>query len=145
MLTHAEFRSDAFPAYEGEEAEINPGRYGKRLGEFLKSGLEQAGRATGDLFAEDWGWVLLIENPELQLSLGIGNYEEYEDGFLVFIEPSKPKIRKFPKLWKAIDVRDTVVALQRQVDRILRESPEIRDLKWWSPAIAGLRVAYKRS
>jgi hypothetical protein len=28
MKTHVEFRSDAFPPYDDEEYEINPGRYG---------------------------------------------------------------------------------------------------------------------
>lgn len=35
MKTHVEFRSDKFSAYEGEEEEINPGIWGKRLVEYL--------------------------------------------------------------------------------------------------------------
>jgi len=36
MKTHVEFRSSAFPAYENEEEEINPGLWGRRLAEHLK-------------------------------------------------------------------------------------------------------------
>ena len=43
MKTHVEFRSDMFPQYEGEEDEINPGRYGKRVAEFLVRGLKEKG------------------------------------------------------------------------------------------------------
>jgi hypothetical protein len=43
MKTHVVFRSNAFPPYDGEEEEINPGRYGKRLAEFLVDGLKQKG------------------------------------------------------------------------------------------------------
>lgn len=55
MLSHAEFSSTAFPAYPGEENEINPGRFGKRLAEFLKAKLEASGTSTKDLAMEDWG------------------------------------------------------------------------------------------
>ena len=40
MKTHIEFKSSAFPAYEGEDEEINPGRWGRRLAEYIKSKLE---------------------------------------------------------------------------------------------------------
>jgi hypothetical protein len=42
MQTHLEFRSTEFPAYPHEE-EINPGRFGKRLAEFLVAQLPRAG------------------------------------------------------------------------------------------------------
>jgi hypothetical protein len=35
LQTHVEFRSDRFPSCEGEEEEINPDLWGKRLAEFL--------------------------------------------------------------------------------------------------------------
>ncbi len=38
MLTHMEFRSDRFPPYEGEEQQVNPGLWGKRLAEFPSEG-----------------------------------------------------------------------------------------------------------
>ena len=35
MKTQVEFRSAKFPPYEGEQEEINPGLWGKRLAEYL--------------------------------------------------------------------------------------------------------------
>jgi hypothetical protein len=35
METHVEFRSNRFPPYDGEEEQINPGLYGKRLAGFF--------------------------------------------------------------------------------------------------------------
>jgi len=35
MRTHVEFTSTAFPAYPGEDQEINSGIFGKRLAEFF--------------------------------------------------------------------------------------------------------------
>ena len=97
MLSHVELRSNAFPAYESEAEEINPGRFGKRLAEFLIEGLKKRGQPVGDLIAEDWGWEIPIENAEFRLWVGVGNHEEYPDGFMCFIEPHKEYVRKFFK------------------------------------------------
>jgi hypothetical protein len=70
LLTHVEFRSDRFPPYDGEEEQVNPGLWGKRLAEFLREGLRTAGIATEDPFAEDWGWVLPAVNETFPLWIG---------------------------------------------------------------------------
>ena len=129
MKTQVEFRSDKFPAYENEEQEINPGRYGKRLAEFLATGLRSHGFETEELIAEDWGWVVPIKNDGFKLWIGCGNYEEYPDGFLCFIEPHTPLIRK---LFKKIDTQSRVEALQKAMDAVLSESAGIRDKRWWT-------------
>jgi hypothetical protein len=127
MLTHVEFRSTAFPPYEGESEEINPGRFGKRLGEYLSAELRARGEHVGELFAEDWGWVVPIENAAFNLWVGVGNYEEYSDGFLCFIEPHKEYVRK---LWKKIPTRERIEALQRKIAEALQSHPKVRDVKW---------------
>jgi hypothetical protein len=129
MKTHVEFRSDKFPAYDSEDEEINPGRYGKRVAEFLAAGLPSHGFEPEAVTAEDWGWVVPIKNDDFKLSIGCGNYEEYPDGFLCFIEPHVPVIRK---LFKNIDTQAHVEALQRAIDAVLSNSAGIRDKKWWS-------------
>jgi hypothetical protein len=127
MLTHVELRSTAFPPYERESEEINPGRFGKRLAEYLSAELRTRGEHVGELFAEDWGWVVPIENAAFNLWVGVGNYEEYSDGFLCFIEPHKEFVRK---LWKKISTRERIEALQRRIAEALRSHPEVRDVKW---------------
>ena len=97
MLTHVEFQSAEFPPLETEFEEINPGRYGKRLADFLFEGLKNEGEPVEEPIPEDWGWVIPIENPAFSLWIGVGNYEEYPNGFLCFIEPHKEFVRK---LWK---------------------------------------------
>ena len=99
MQTHVEFRSDRFPAYDGEEQQVNPGRWGRRLAEFLRDNLRKEGFQAQELVAEDWGWMLPIENDQFPLWIGCGNYEEYADGFLCFIEPHTPFVRRL--LWPA--------------------------------------------
>ena len=129
VLTHLEFRSDRFPPYEGEEDLVNPGLYGKRLAEFLRDELRKEGFEASEPFAEDWGWVVPVRNPEFHLWIGCGHYQEYPDGFLCFIEPHKPFIRRF---FKKIDTSVRISALQSALDRILSEDSGVRAKRWWT-------------
>lgn len=129
MQTNVEFRSDRFPAYDGEEEQINPGRWGRRLAEFLRDNLRKEGFQTEELVAEDWGWMLPIKNDEFRLWIGCGNYEEYPDGFLCFIEPHTPFVRR---LLRRIDTRERVASLQRAMDTILSDAAGVREKRWWT-------------
>ena len=130
METHVEFRSDRFPPYEGEEDDINPGRYGKRLAEFLQKGLNARGFATESPIARDWGWIVPIENREFALWIGCGNYDEYpDDGFLCFIEPHTPTIRRW---FRRIDTSARVAELRNAIDALLSAEPGVRGKRWWT-------------
>ena len=47
MKTQVEFRSAKFPPYEGEEEQINPGLWGKRLAEYLVQEAIREGNQDG--------------------------------------------------------------------------------------------------
>ena len=127
MLTYVEFKSPAFPPYDGESEEINPGRFGKRLAEYLSAELGRRGEQVGEHFTEDWGWVVPIENAGFALWIGVGNYDDYPDGFLCFIEPHTENVRR---LFKKIPTRERIEALQRNIHAALVAHPDIRDVKW---------------
>ncbi len=129
MRTHVEFRSAKFPPYEGEEKQVNPGLWGKRLAEYLSQRLRAAGVPTGEIYAEDWGWAIPLQNDAFPMWIGCGHYQEYPDGYLVFIEPSKPVIRK---LLKKIDTTADVARVADAIDKILASDPEIQGLRWWN-------------
>jgi len=132
MQTHLEFRSTAFPAYPGEEEEINPGRYGKRIAEFLASELPRYGFEVARVGAEDWGWRIDLRHDDaFPLWIGCGNYEEFEDGFLCFIEPSQPFVRQW---LKRIPTSETVERLASALEQIVRQSGKSHDLRWWTEA-----------
>jgi hypothetical protein len=61
--------------------------------------------------------------------IGCGHYQEYPNGYLVFVQPSKPLIRK--GLFKKIDTTTDVERVTKAIDEILNADPEIRDFKWW--------------
>src|SRR4051812_23851980 len=103
MLTHVEFKSDDFLPYDSEQYEVNAGRWGKRLADFLTSDLNQHGFRASQPIAEDWGWVVRIENNNFPLWIGCGNYGD--DGFLCFIHPRKPKIWRW---FRRVDTTEKV-------------------------------------
>jgi hypothetical protein len=128
MRTHLEFRSAAFPACEGEEEEINPGRFGRRLARFLASELPGHGYEVAGLGAEDWGWRIDLRNERFPLWIGCGNYEDYEDGFLCFIEPSRPHVRRS---FRRISTAGEVERLATTLEKIIAATGTARDLRWW--------------
>lgn len=129
MRSHVEFHSTEFPAYPGEEDEINPGRFGKRLAEFLAEQLPRRGFSVRGIGAEDWGWQIELENAAFPLWIGCGNYEEGENAFLCFIEPSKPVLRKW---FKTIETAKVVERVASALEAILLSSGKVSSLKWWT-------------
>lgn len=84
MKTQAEFRSNKFPPYDGEQEEINSGC----LAEYLQKNLPHHGVKVTGIGAEDWGWMIELENDEFPLWIGRGHQDGDNDEFLCFIEPS---------------------------------------------------------
>jgi hypothetical protein len=52
------FTSSAFPIVPGEDEQTNPGIYGRALARWLSDQLNARGIATGEAFAEDFGWCV---------------------------------------------------------------------------------------
>ena len=65
MKTYVQFRSDKFPPYEGEEEQINPGLWGRRLAEYLVEKLTGAAVETEEIIPEDWGWYIPIKKRDI--------------------------------------------------------------------------------
>jgi hypothetical protein len=127
MKTHVEFRSDKFPPYEGEEEEINPGLWGKRLTEYLAQKLAERGVATGEIVLEDWGCYLPVKNEGFRLALCCGHQDGDDDEFLVFTEPGTPKIKKW---FRTIDATPQLTALLEALRQILESHPDIQEIVW---------------
>jgi hypothetical protein len=128
MRSHLEFISGSFPLLPEETETANPGRYGRRLAEYLAAQLPQHGFSIIGVNAEDWGWRVDIENHSFSLWIGCGNYEEYEHGFLCFIEPSKPSIGRF---LKRVSTLATVERLADALQAVLEQSGKVERMRWW--------------
>lgn len=127
MQTHVEFRSSSFPPYEGEEEEINPGLWGKRLAEYLAAKLAEKGIETEPMAVEDWGCYLPVKNEGFRLGLCCGHQHGDDDQFQVFSEPSSPKVKKF---FRTIDATPQLTRLLGALREILAADPAIREVVW---------------
>src|SRR4051794_5681849 len=66
MKTQVEFKSNIFPPYDGEEEEINPVLWGKRLAEYLQENLPKHRMKVTCIGADDWGWMVELENEDFR-------------------------------------------------------------------------------
>lgn len=127
MKTHVEFRSSKFPPYEGEDEQINPGIWGKRLAEYLVQMLAEKGIETEAMVAEDWGWYVPVRNDGFRLALCCGHQDGDHDEFLCFTDPGTPVFRKW---FKKIDATAPLTRITGAIQQILSADPEIRDVVW---------------
>jgi hypothetical protein len=127
MRTQFEFRSSAFPAYSDAEERINPGRFGKRLAEFLQAVLPSHGFAVRTIGNEDWGWMVELENESFPLWIGCGNVDGTDDEFLCFIEPAKPEVRRG---FKKVPTAEIVEKLAVATEAALTGSGKVSDFRW---------------
>jgi trehalose-6-phosphatase len=130
MKTFVEFRSSKFPPCEGEEEQINPGLWGKRLAEYLVQKLAERGIETEEIVAEDWGWYVPVRNEGFRLALCCGHQYGDDDVFICFTDPKTPVVKK---LFKKIDATSQLTRLIEALQQILVADPEIREIKWSEP------------
>ena len=129
MRTQFQFISDDFPPYPGEDDEINPGIWGKRLAEYIVSNLAQLGVETDEIYAEDWGWEIPVPNAAFPIFIGCGNQTEPgSNKYLCLIEPSKPKVRV--GLFKKVSTEADVSRVADALDSIFATHPGVRDFAW---------------
>lgn len=127
MNTQVTFRSNTFPPYDGEQAQINPGLWGKRLAEYFVEKLKETGIETEEIIPEDWGWYIPIKNEGFRLAICCGHQDGDDDEFLCFTEPDKPIVKK---LFKKIDATEQLGRLVAAMEKILAADPEIRNVEW---------------
>jgi len=127
MKTQVAFRSRNFPPYDGEEEQINPGLWGKRLAEYLVDKLKPHGIETEEVIAEDWGWYIPIKNEGFRLAICCGHQNGDDDEFLCFTDPATPIVRK---LFKKIDATRELTRVVTAMGKILSSDPEITEIEW---------------
>ena len=130
MKTQVEFRSSKFPPDDGEEEQINPGLWGKRLAEYLVRKLAEKGIATEEMIGEDWGWYIPIRCEGIRLALCCGHQNGDDDEFMCFTDPGSPVVKK---LFRRIDVTVQLTRLTEALQQILASNPEIREVVWTEP------------
>jgi len=136
------FTSDLFQIQTGEDAETNPGCYGKELGEWLCKKLKHAGYDT-ELIPEDWGWCVMCSSRDYLLWVGCGA-EQREEFFEKYDSESPPRGQDivwhvfphvevpffyikslFRRLMGRLDLKSPLNALDKELEKILTAEPGI--------------------
>ena len=121
------FRSRKFPPYDGEEEQINPGLWGRRLAEYLVDRLAGTGVETEEPIPEDWGWFIPVRHDRFRLAICCGHQNGEDDEFLCFTDPSTPIVRK---LFKKVDLTEELERIVNALEAILSADPDITDVAW---------------
>lgn len=132
MRTHLEFRSDQFDAPDSPGNSINPDIKGERLASFLSAAFSAEGY-SGEVIQEDWGWMVGLGHAEFPLWLGCSSHDTPPD-WLVFIEPSKPVVKKW---FQKFDTLPTVEKVAAILENKLVKQGGATDLNWWSDTDSG--------
>jgi hypothetical protein len=137
VRTHLEFTAERFGGPDAAPNSINDTIFGAELAEFLSAAFQAKG-LSGVVIEEDWGWMVELKSDPFPIWLGCASYGDGEgddcgDDWLVFIEPSKPEIRKW---LKKIDTRAEVEAVARELEQILVDAGAT-NLVWWSDTDSG--------
>jgi hypothetical protein len=78
------FESTAFAVAEGEDAETNPGIFGKALADWLSSRLKERGVPANEPFAEDWGWCVELANQKHRTGLACASEDNEKTAWRVY-------------------------------------------------------------
>ncbi len=130
------FKSDLFHPVLGEDAETNPGVFGKELAQWMAHQLQAYGYRAPEVIPEDWGWCVVCAREPFLLWVGCGNMTE-EDVPEKAGYPSpahEPTWRCFPvaevPFWKRVfrraDVEQALAKLQTELKSVLAAEPKVR-------------------
>lgn len=120
-----EFESSAFPVSPGEDAQTNPGIYGKALAEWLADRLRAAGLPAGNVIAEDFGWCVLVESKHHSLYVACASAET-PDQWRVFAFAEGGVMARLMGKDKSAE---PLASLFAAVRRCLESDPRVRGLR----------------
>lgn len=132
LKTIVEFKFDDYQLYDQKTYADEGGILVQKtedIAQYIFSILKNRYHLNVELYSETWGWEIEIPLAEITMYLGIIVYEEYSNGFAIFISPNTPILRKF--LFRKIDITHHIMMLQNYINIILKSHPGIYDVMWW--------------
>ncbi|MCE6235736.1 hypothetical protein [Acinetobacter pittii] len=132
LKTIVEFKFDDYQLYDQKTYADEGGILVQKtedIAQYIFSILKNRYHLNVELYSESWGWEIEIPLAEITMYLGISVYEEYSNGFAIFISPNTPILRKF--LFRKIDITHHIMVLQNYINITLKSHPGIYDVMWW--------------
>ena len=109
------FDSAAFPVAEGEDAETNPGIFGKSLAEWLSSRLKERGVPANEPFAEDWGWCVELANQKHRMGLACASEDNEKTAWRVYAFVDLGLLGQFRGKDAAVHAANELIAKVKEV------------------------------
>jgi hypothetical protein len=118
------FSSTAFAVTPGEDAETNPGIYGKALAQWLSKQLGARGIAAGEAFPEDFGWCVGVKSGDRGVHV-VCSSGETDDTWRVFCFVERGF---FERLRGRPDATEALEHVFDVVKDCLSAAPEVREV-----------------
>jgi hypothetical protein len=123
---HFVFKSEAFPVEPGEDAEVNPGVFGKALSGWLADELRKAGYEIKGALAEDYGRLVELGAPSGRLYVAASSTDETATEWRVFAISEQGLLTR---LRGGPGTREILARITPTLRTLLGTHPGIRDLQ----------------
>lgn len=121
------FTTTFFAVEPGEDAQTNPGIYGKALAGWLAARLRERGVPAEDATPEDWGWCVTVKREPLAVRVACANVDGSATEWRVFAFAERGPLQW---LRRAGDPRAEVAALRAQLAAIVPTIPDVGAIEW---------------
>lgn len=120
-------KSPKFSVLPGEEEElVNPGMYGKALGQYVKESLNRKGTGATNARPEDWGWWVDIEDVPFEFGVCIycGPGEDHKLEYACLVGVRQRRVWSWKK-FKSIDTTPWADKLYDDLLEMFEIDPDI--------------------
>lgn len=121
------FTSSQFPVEPNEDADTNPGIYGRALACWLAEQLTARGVATKEVVAEDWGLCVVTQTWPVRVNIAVANVEGSSTRWqmFAFVERGLFQLAKAPT-----ELQRELATMREHLAAIVAAIPDVREVSW---------------
>ncbi len=124
---HVLFTSTRFGIEPGEDAETNPGIYGRGLAEWVAEKLDSRGVPVLGIKAEDFGRCVMLSSWPFKLWVACASLDGSHSRWQMFIGV---EVNPIWKLFTRVEPEPEVRELRKQFRAVVAEIPDASDVEW---------------
>lgn len=131
LKMYVDCRSDHFPLTKTELEKWDGQIGGELLAKYLSEQFTNYQLAVSGVHDEDWGYYISFSDEDYEnIFIGCNRYEQDDNLFLIFINPSKPIIKK--GFFKSVDISKQLNHVSEILEKILSDKAIFFNVRWWS-------------
>lgn len=121
------FTSSQFPIEPNEDADTNPGIYGRALARWLAEQLAARDIATKEVVAEDWGLCVVTQTRPVRVNIAVANVEGSSTRWqmFAFVERGLFQLAKRPD-----ELQRELATMREHLAAIVTAIPDVQDVSW---------------